>query len=87
MGGGYAASGVNSGHFISENTGERISGFRMNAALDVALVRFFHHALDADQARLLHFEAFRGEFAADDFEAGPLAAKGLSPIVIGRQAQ
>jgi len=81
---GYAASGVNSGFFVSDRTGERISGFRMNAAMDVALVRFFHHALDADQARLLHYEAFFGEFVADEFEAGPLAAQGLTPIVIGR---
>jgi len=86
MGQGYAASGVNSGSFVSDRTGERISGFRMNAAMDMALPRFFHHALDADQARLLHFEAFFGEFVADAFEAGPLAALGLTPIVIGREA-
>lgn len=83
---GYAASGVNSGALVSQDTGETISSFRMNAALDVALIRFFHHALDDDQAGLLHDEAFNGEYAADEFEIGLIEAAGLTPIVIGRRA-
>ncbi|MFZ5813458.1 MAG: hypothetical protein ACOY4F_15585 [Thermodesulfobacteriota bacterium] len=87
MGGNYPASGVNAGYLVNDRSGERIGGFRMNAALDIALPRFFHEALDADQARLLHEEAFCGRFVADECEMAAIAAKGLTPIIIGRSDQ
>lgn len=87
MGQGYAASGVNAGTLYSRGGTHAVSSFRMNAALDVALIRFFHQALDEDQAGLLHCEAFCGEYAADEYEIGPIEAAGLTPIVIGRHAQ
>ncbi|QLA21272.1 hypothetical protein [Desulfolutivibrio sulfoxidireducens] len=87
MGQDYPASGVNAGYLVNDKSGERISGFRMNAALDIALPRFFHEALDADQARLLHEEAFCGRYVADECEMAAIAAKGLSPIIIGRSDQ
>lgn len=80
------ASGVNSYYIISDLTKERISQFRMNPAMDIAMPRFFHYALSPGQVRLLQLEATGGVFVADEHEAGELVAAGYEPIVIGREA-
>ncbi len=80
-----ARSGVNHWTLSSENTGEIISEYRMNPAMDVALPRFYHYALSAGQAYMLQLEAFGDVFVADDHEAGELAGKGYTPILVGRE--
>lgn len=78
----YQASGVNAWTLHNSRTGAAIGAFRMNPAMDVALPRFFHYALSADQAYLLQLEALTGLFVADDHELGQASAAGLTPILI-----
>ncbi len=80
-----AASGVNGYFIVNTQDGSHISQFRMNPAMDLAMPRFFHHALSPDQAELLFLEAAGEAFVADAFEAGELMDKGFTPIVIGRE--
>jgi hypothetical protein len=82
----YQASGVNAWTLANARTGAAIGAFRMNPAMDVALPRFFHYALSADQAYLLQLEALTGLFVADDHELGQAAAAGLTPILIPKEA-
>ena len=82
----YQASGVNAWTLQNARTGAAIGAFRMNPAMDVALPRFFHYALSADQAYLLQLEALTGLFVADDHELGQAAAAGLTPILIPKEA-
>ncbi|MGE4537039.1 MAG: hypothetical protein AB7D37_08165 [Desulfovibrio sp.] len=82
----YQASGVNAWTLHNGRTGAAIGAYRMNPVMDVALPRFFHYALSADQAYLLQLEGLTGLFVADDQELGQAAAAGLTPIIIPKEA-
>jgi hypothetical protein len=81
----YQASGVNAWTLRSGDGGEAIAAYRMNAAMDVALPRFFHYALSPGQAWLLSLEALSGLFVADDHETAQATAYGLAPVTIVKE--
>lgn len=78
----YTMCGINSWTLQNGTTGAEIGSYRMTPVMDVALPRFFHYALSADQAYLLQLEALAGVFVADDHEVAQATALGLSPITI-----
>lgn len=82
----YQASGVNAWTLRNAKDGEAITAYCMNPAMDVALPRFFHHALSPGQAWLLSLEALSGLFVADDHESAQAAALGLIPVTIEKEA-
>lgn len=81
----YQASGVNAWTLRSGDGGEAIAAYRMNAAMDMALPRFFHYALSPGQAWLLSLEALSGLFVADDHETAQAVAQGLTPVTIVKE--
>ena len=81
----YTLSGVNAWTLHNGLTGTDIGAYRMNPVLDLALPRFFGHALSASQAHLLQREALDGLFVADDHETAQAVAQGLTPITIERE--
>jgi hypothetical protein len=78
----YTLSGINAWTLHNGTTGADIGAYRMAPVMDVALPRFFHYALSADQAYLLQLEALEGLFVADDHETAQGAALGMIPITI-----
>lgn len=82
----YQASGVNAWTLRDGQTGQPIGAYRMNPAMDMALPRFFHHALSPSQAFLLQQEALDGLFVADDHETSQAAAMGFTPVIIEKEA-
>lgn len=53
-----------------------------SAYMDIAMLRFYKRELSKGEARLLLFEAFHGEFVADDLEATQLQGNDLIPITL-----
>lgn len=78
----YTLGGINAWTLHNGTTGAAIGAYRMNPVMDVALPRFFHYALSADQAYLLQMEALDGLFVADDHETAQAEAMGLTPILV-----
>jgi hypothetical protein len=78
----YTVCGVNAWTLHNGLTGADIGAYRMNPVMEVALPRFFHYALSADQAYLLQLEALEGLFVADDHEMAQGAAMGMTSITI-----
>lgn len=78
----YTMCGINSWTLNNGTTGAEIGSYRMTPVMDMALPRFFHYALSADQAYLLQLEALAGVFVADDHEVAQASALGLTPITI-----
>ncbi len=58
------------------------SQWEFSSYMDITMMRFYHHALNKEEAVLLAKEAFGQAFVADDDEAGQLQGKGFQAVIL-----